>query len=1104
MLRQNNTTKHLQSLFTVILLALALPGVGWARPIIVPDRPAMRLDDLGLYEVGYTLRGGPEVRLPVGWTSGLDSPTGAACESAGVQNGREAWLLHVPWRGRTGVTFQEFTLKLPRVPKIVLSGATALGADVVGKSDGVTFRVYVDGARRLAVNRTDDAWKPFSLDLTEWAGKAVVLRFETDPGPLDDASFDFALWGGREVFLSGFKPLVQSHPAPPPLDLRRLISRQNGNVAPPSGFAGRISVQVTASEAVLRYKGADGVLEYHWKPGTDSLLGSLTLNAAMTGDAPVTVPLAGQAGLDWTDAATLTSTHLAPAPGGATLTRIYQVAGRLATVTVKGRMQRKSLVFDIACDQPLLTSLRGGDWGPTVRRRQISLPYYSNTAWFLARENLFAGAFLDWTDSQASSQNGTRAVYDARTDGTRNLLRERLVYTAAWHLAETLPNIPNSPSPFRADLSGRVMLDIWGGSFASVQARLHTLAESGFGPGATILHDWQRDGYDNGLPAHIPANPKLGGDLAMAALVKQAQADGIEMALHENYVDYYPNFEGFVDTDIARAPDGTRVHAWFNPGTKVQSFAVKPSRILPLARTQGPDVVRRYGSAACYLDVHSAVPPWFHVDAEAGQPGAGEFRTVWDAHRALWTYERSLHHGPVFGEGNNHWYWSGLLDGVEAQFGQGWHDGQGTSAPLLVDFDLLKIHPLQFNHGMGYYERWWAHGPDAQRGLLSLLDQYRMQEVAYGHQGFLGGEAWHDPALSWLEPHLMRPLTARSALAGPVAIDYFDGGRWRDTTAMAKAEDSGAWSRVRIRYGSGLTVWANGGDTPLRVGAVTLPPSGWLATGVGLTAGTTLRSGIVSDLAETADSMFVNARPAEDWDTPGVTRLRPTVAEFVPNGPRSFRATYRWAVGRNQTTDYNCFVHFVQPSPADGGEGIRFQQDHALSRPTSQWKAGETVTDGPWNITVPADVVPGDYPWTIGLFAPDGGRLTLQGQSDAHSRIILGTLHIAATGLTFTPTPLEAGRTTAPVNYAGRVLDFGSVRTNGSVFLRRIGQEWTLRPFPRDRPFIVSLSASRFGHPASTPVIGGWWRLPLTGAAVYRWHTVGVKSLHADHSPDPF
>ncbi len=1083
--------KHIQLLLSILLLALALPGAGWARPIIVPDQPTMMLDDLGLYEVGYALRGGAEVRLPVGWTVGLDSPTGAACQSAGVQNGREAWLLHVPWRDHTGVTFQEFTLRLPRVKGIVLRGATALRADGVGKSDGVMFRVYVDGAKRLEVNRAGNAWQPFRVDLTAQAGKTVTLRFETDPGPQDNASFDFALWGGRQVVLTGSAPAARTHPAPPPLDLRRLTSRQNGGVAPPSGFAGKTSVQVTTAEAVLRYRGTDGTLEYHWKPTGASLLGDLTLKAAMTGDAPTTLPLAGGASLDWTGAATPTGTRLALTSGadGATLTRTYQVAGQTATLTITGRMQGKSLVFDIACDRPFLSGLRGGDWGPTMRRRQIALPYYSNSVWFLTRENLFAGAFLDWTTSRASSLDGTHAAYDARTDGTRNLLRERLVYTAAWHLAETLPNLPNPPSPFRAELSGRIMLDIWGGSFATVQSRLHTLAEAGFGPGTAILHDWQHSGYDNGLPAHIPANANLGGDPAMAALVGQAQADGIEMALHENYVDYYPNFEGFADTDIARAPDGARVGAWYNSGTKIQSFAVKPSRILPLAKTQGPEIVRRYGSAACYLDVHSAVPPWFHVDFEAGQPGAGAFQTVWDAHRALWAYERDLHHGPVFGEGNNHWYWSGYLDGVEAQFGQGWHDGSGTSAPLLVDFDLLKIHPLEFNHGMGYYERWWAHGPDARRGLLSLLDQYRMQEVAYGHQGFLGGEAWHDAGLSWLESHLMRPLTARTALADPVAIDYFDGGHWVDTTAAAKMDTSGsgAWSRVRVRYGNGVTVWANGGATPLRVGNAILPPSGWLATGAGLTAGTSLRSGVVSDMAETTDSVFVNARPAVDWETPGTTRLRPTVAEFVPTGPRSFRATYHWAVGQALTVDYGCFVHFVQPSPNDGGEGIRFQQDHALPKPTSQWKPGETVTDGPWNITVPADIAPGDYPWTVGLDAPGSGRLTMQGQSDAHSRIILGTLHVAADGLTFTPAPPDAGRTTAPVNHEGRVLDFGTVRTDGSVFVRREGANWTLRPFPRDRPFTVELSAARFGHPASAPVVSGWWRLPLTGAAVYRW-----------------
>ena len=337
----------------------------------------------------------------MGWIGGLDSPTGAACQPQGRQNGEVAWLLHCPWRGRTGVTFQDFTFRLPRVPKIMLRGATALRTDAVGKSDGVTFRIFVDGEKRLDVNRTDSAWQPFDLDLTSEEGKTVTLRFETDPGPRDNPSFDFALWGDRRLALTGFVPHSVRHPAPPPLDLRRLTSRQDGSVVPLSGFAGRATTRSTSTEAVFRCQGADGALEYHWTPGkSDSpLLGRVTLRAQMTDDAPINVLLATQAHLDWADTATLTGSSLR----GATLTRTYSVGGQTATVTVRASLHGKSLVFDIGCDRPVIRTLDGGGWGPTLRRQAINLPYYSLPIPFLARENFFAGAFLDWTNSRASS-----------------------------------------------------------------------------------------------------------------------------------------------------------------------------------------------------------------------------------------------------------------------------------------------------------------------------------------------------------------------------------------------------------------------------------------------------------------------------------------------------------------------------------------------------------------------------------------------------------------------------------------------------------------------------------------------------------------------------
>ena len=1078
----------------IVFASLALLSLGisaFGTPILITDGPTLPLDEIGSYSVGYQLRGEPETKLPEGWTGGLDSPTGTACQTAGSQHGKAAWLLHCPWRGRTGVAFQDFTLVLPRATPITLRGDTALRADAVGKSDGVVFRIFVNGAKRFESNRADAEWQPFAIDLTADAGKTMTLRFETDPGPRDNPSYDFALWAERRLEMPGLVPSSAAlHPAPPPLDLRRLASRQNGSVVPPSGFDGKTEVQVTPAEAILRYTGIDGTLEYCWTPGDrDSPLGKVVLRATQTGGQPKEIPLATQGRLEWTANAILTGSRLTTlSPGGdsapgAVLTKHYTVGGTNATLTVTATLQGKSLVFDFSCDQPLVGALEGGGWGPVMRRRPISLPYYSLPILFLDAENLFTGAFLDWTISQASSHTGTRAAYDPRTNGSRNLLREKLVYTAAWHLDETLPNIPNAPSPYRAELSNRIVLDIWDGSFALLQQRFHALVQGGWcGPAVALVHNWQFGGYDNKLPRHVPANPGLGGDPALAAFVQAAEHDDIRVALHENYVDYYPNAPDFAETDIARAADGSRVKAWFNPGTKIQSFAVKPTRVLPLAKTQGPEVLRRYGGSACYLDVHSAVPPWFHVDFESGQSDAGEFRASWNAHRSLWAYERDLHQGPVFGEGNNHWYWSGLLDGVEAQFGQGWSDNAGTSAPLLADFDLLKIHPLQLNHGMGYYDRWWQRGPDAGHPLPALLDQYRMQEAAYGHEAFLGGEAWHDPGYAWMESHLLPPLTARTALSPVVAIEYDAGGTWLDASAAAKARSD--FSRVRVRYEGGLTVWANGSDHPWQVDEATLPRNGWMARGSGLNAGTLLRQGRVSDLSDTPESAFVNARPDIDWQERGLTRVVPAVAEFRALGPRTFRVAYRWTAGQTLKQDYGCFVHFFPVGANSTPEVISFQQDHRLAVPTTQWKPGFVLADGPWDFTVPTSTTPGDYVWTTGLYRDDEGRLALQGRSDGRRRTILGTLHVAPDGtLGFAAAPSVEAMTGG----TAATLDFGSIRTDGSVLVRREGDDWVLRPFPDDRPFAVELDASRFGAPATAQVVNGWWRLVLTGQPVYRW-----------------
>lgn len=1100
---------------TSLILVLSLLGADRLKPpTVVPDTATIALDDIGLYAVGYAYRGQPERTFPLGWNGPFDDKTGVTCQEVEPASGRRALLMHCPWRGGTGVTFQEYRFQVPpEVRRVVLRGATAMRPDALGrdKSDGVTFRVFANGEKLLDEHRMDASWKAFEFDLTARARPVLTLRFETDPGPKDNASFDFSIWGDRQIVFEGLSPRPPAHAKVPALGLRPLGSHRGGGATPPSGFPHRESFALEGDAVVFRYAGDDGTITYRWSrptSGDDPVLGRLVAEVQARGGTRYAVPLATTAALQWTRESLPGASRWKPSRESIELERAYTLGGRTATLRVTGRLAGKSLVLDVACDQSVVSRFDAGGWGPMFRRRAVPVPYLSGEqVEFLPNEDLFVGAQLDWTASAATIHENSRALYQALTDGSRNRLAERAIFTAAWHLDEVLPNVPNAPSPFLKDLADRVVLDVWGGRYEDIAAKFAFLADHGITRCVALIHDWQRSGYDNALPAHIPAAADKGGDPGMKILVATGNRLGYRVALHENYVDYYPNYEGFKESDIALDSQGHRQNAWYNPGPKIQSFAVQPNAILPLAATQSPEIHRRYGTNADYLDVHSSVPPWFHVDQRAGENGAGQFRRVWGAHTELWNFERTIHGGPVFGEGNNHWYWSGLLDGAEAQFGSGWPGGKGETAPLLVDFDLLKIHPLQLNHGMGYYERWWDERTGPRRPLMSALDQYRMQEVAFAHAGFLGAPTWSTLPLAWLEHHLLAPVMARYATATPLAIEYESKGRWVDASSAVR--EGGDFQRVRVRYDNGLTVTANQAVDPLDVGGLTLPRFGWTAAGAGVTAGTTLRDGVVSDYAATADGVFANARDAAAWDLSGRKRIRPTVTAIEPAGPRAFRFVYRWQVRDRLPDDHTAFVHFGKPDADNDRESILFQQDHAPTVPTSKWRPGSTVDDGPHTLHVPDGVPDGDYAWLIGLLRPSGERVALEGDDTGARRIRLGTLRVGAGGHSITFEPIRQAPSSAAqvepdrLNHDSRVLDFGPIRTNGSLFVQRVGQDWVAQVLPREGGFTVQLHTSWFGRPTSVQSPGGrqpavtpsatgdWWNLPLNEAREYRWPAQG-------------
>jgi hypothetical protein len=593
---------------------------------------------------------------------------------------------------------------------------------------------------------------------------------------------------------------------------------------------------------------------YEWTPptaGSLNSLGTVTFRGSNQGSSvPLLSPsIHGEGGpLACTDAHWNGS--------GKQLTITYAMGHALVHVTVTVMVKGAAFAAMVDADKPVISSVDMGSWSAALQAQSIAVPYYSGKVWYVPTMAEYVNAWWDWHTTHATKLSATGAQYLARTDSTLSPFHERLSLVLSPDVDEVLPSPGNPASPYIPELSGRLVLDIWTPDFKKIQQGLIELGDYGITNCVGIIHVWQHAGYDNALPQHYPANEAMGGEEALTAAVTAGKANECLMALHENYVDYYPNYPKYDPSAVALNSDGSPMLAWLNRGTKVQAYSTKPTWMVKNASTQSPMIHARYGTTAAFLDVSSSVPPSSHGDMDAHVAGAGTLAAWMTGNTSLWSYERKTHVGPVLGEGMDHWYYSGLLDGVEAQFGAGSvADNQGAQTPLFVDFDLKKIHPLQVNHGMGYYERWLAPG-DAVSNTLSM-DAYRMQEIAFGHAPFLGGLYWNDIAHAFVESNLVTPVARRYGAASVSSIAYQVDGVWVSPSVAAR---SAAFSRVQVAYNNGLTIVANAGHAPLQWGEINLPQYGWAAKGKGLLAYTAMCGSTVCDYAETPTSVFANAR----------------------------------------------------------------------------------------------------------------------------------------------------------------------------------------------------------------------------------------------------
>jgi hypothetical protein len=648
------------------------------------------------------------------------------------------------------------------------------------------------------------------------------------------------------------------------------------------------------------------------------------------------------------------------------------------------------------------------------------------------------------------------------TDGKRNPLRETFYITFSRHYGETLPNPPHAPSPYLDELASRVLFYTADRRpFTAIIPFFEAVRDLGVDRLAIVFHIWQRYGFDQKFPTHVPARPGQGGDEALRRLAGTVMGMGHRFALHQNLYDFYPDSPDYRKPDRALESDGMPVGGW--DWGAVHAHFLKPSKLLDYAKRLSPELRERYGCNAAFYDIM----PTHRVDYDAEAPGAGVIRYTHEQDGRLAAFARELYGGPCFFEAVSE-------GGVRASMLAGLYDGgmangmQLRNRPLACVSELLKIHPKMANHGMSYYERWalWGRGPGCGTYVPTTreMDDYRAMTVAFGRVGAILFQLQPDHHAVMRHYHLSQAFTHAYTGRNVVSIQYEStDGTWLDAGTALRLKQL---DRMKIVYEDGQAVYVNRRDEPWTVDDTTLPVAGSYTRGPRATGGTTLYDDLIGDYAEYPGPhgrrVFADAR-SHAWtpSTDAVARVR--AHDFRDVGDGKFELKLTFTLNRPFSKPHRVFACFKQ---ADG-QHYGMMRHITPAVPITDWEVGNPITIGPHTFhmveTHPAHQ--GTHYFLGVSFLGELGRIDMIGKS---RDLIAGYLDVErkdkkVTGLTFRATednlpPMYAAeRYFADTNRGRKLVEFPSVATDGAVFLQETDLGTEVVAYPDGKPTRIGL-----------------------------------------------
>ena len=1051
-----------QTAHPILILQTKLPPVQRERPELSFEPLVMAPDsELALWRVethrSVIAPGGKPARtMPVGWQGSDEETRGNTAISTETLDGvsKPCIVIHPPWsQGNVGSQWIEYPVCLPKSTPIRLAFANAMTP--TGESDGVTFRVRVapidapqgtPGEVVFERHTAAKTWTEAQADLSPFAGKTVRLQLESHPGPKNNTGWDRSYWA-EPLLIAGTPAEPASFPPRSGEGSRNLGSvttaghSYNARLWPGSRGLLDATIGFSDGEKSVFFRGFQikvlgGRIDDTRSP---ILLEKVTEEPAESGisvrhhfrSRMGTFDLIGYIRTD--EGGLKAAFHLENAPEAKPWQACY-----LEEVAV-GPWSRA--IAQVYC----------GD-GNVIRRPQsfeLSFDGHRLSTSFVGVD--FDGGFsmLQASDVpplklKVAPEDNSCSLHAAH-DCTLTLIPAANAWDAV-KLWRTTNGLRAAGGVKKA--AGRFVFDLWGGRYGESAEALRKSFRYGLTDAMVVWHNWQRWGYDYRLPNICPPNPHLGTLQEMQDLSKACAEAGVVFAPHDNYIDFYPDADGFsYEKVIAFHQSGQPVKAWINKGRDAQSYRYRADVIDPFLKSNVAWIRDNLAATGYFIDVWSSARPYSYWTSDGRFVPATYTQKKWGELFA-WIRDELGGDAPQISE-SGHDGLIGWLDGAQTnhlRVGEplpgdlGWcvWNWKCDDAERTPWFDAAH-HDRFILHGAGYGSRYQGGLDAPMHGMYS--DDYLCTEVLTGHPAMVSRPFGRDVVRKyWLTHDLMRAL----ALQTIENVTYAGGDLHRQC----------------VEWSGGAKVWVNRGQSDWKVNKVTLPQYGFFAEAADASGGTVMagiarRGGAIVEFAYAGEKMYANGRLLVDQALP----VRMNVDGLQSKDGRQFELDLTWQADVPVPDGHRGFLHFCDKS----GE-ILFQ----ASQQSDPFRAGEA---GRFTVkatgSIPEDAKVGDeYELDYGIYSPaSGGRLHLAGPNTGDQRVRAGHLVVEGegdkiTGLTWRPYVPKPDPFLARWNPEASPIDFGIFKTAGGCQLGPEGKSLIVTPLPGDRAPVFDVTIS--------------------------------------------